>query len=159
MDALDVITLEEAKEYLKVDFDNEDQLITNLIRSAVALIERKTSYMLYQRDEMKFISNPDKIYEYPFALATSETATEYQIYENRLYSSIRIIGGDPYPCNNGRSVELTIGYNDPSLVPSPLKDACLRLITYWYDQREMDMAKIPSDVYVLIQPYIRDFTI
>lgn len=159
MDALDVIPLEEAKEYLKIDFDTEDNMITNLIKSAVALVEQKTSYMLYERNEVDFVSNPDKIYKYPFALADTEEATEYDIIEKRLYSTIRIIGGTPYPCANGRSVELTIGYNDTSLVPPALKDACLRLITYWYDQREMEKSEFPSDVYTMIQPYIRDFTI
>lgn len=159
MTALDVITLAEAKEHLKVDFTSEDALITRLIKSAVALIEEKTEYILYQRNEFDFVSTSDKIYKYPFALATSEDATEYQIIESRLYSSIKIIGGSTALTSNGRSVELTIGYNDASLVPSPLKDACLRLITYWYDQREMDQAKLPTDVYVMIQPYIRDFTI
>ena len=159
MDALDFISLQEAKEYLKIDFDSEDNMIINLIRSAVSSIEKKTSYMLYERNETKFISNcGDKIYEYPFSLAESEDADNYEIYENRLYSSITIIGGGSYP-TRGRGVELTIGYNDSSLVPPVLKDACMRLITYWYDQREMETTSFPSDVYTMIQPWIRDFTI
>lgn len=159
MTPLDVISLDEAKEFLKVDFDSEDDMITSLIYSAIALIEKRTSYMLYERDEMKFVSKCDKIYEYPFALASSETASDYQIIENRLYSSIQILTGLTYPQTNGKSIELTIGYNDASLIPTPLIDACKRLITYWYDQREMDRASLPTDVYMMIQPYIRDFTI
>lgn len=158
MSQLSVISLSEAKEFLKVDFDSEDALITSLIKSAVDFVEKRTNYILWERDEFKFLRQYDKIYDYPFALASSETASEYEIIENRLYSSIRILSGITYP-NKGRSVELTIGYNDPSLIPNPLIDACKRLITYWYDQREMEMAKIPNDVYILIQPYIRDFTI
>jgi len=158
MDGTNVITLEEAKEFLKVDFDNDDLIITNLIKAAVGIIEKKTSYMLYERNEISFVSNCDKIYKYPFSLSESEDNDNYTIIANRLYSSINIIGGIEYP-TQGRGVELTLGYNDPSLIPSPLREACLRLITYWYDQREMQNHEFPSDVYMLIQPFIRDFTI
>jgi hypothetical protein len=53
MNALDVVSLQTAKDFLKVDFSDDDALITALIFSGVALIEQKTQYRLYQRVEVQ----------------------------------------------------------------------------------------------------------
>jgi len=52
MNALNVITLQQAKDYLKVDFIDDDALITTCINAAVALVEQKTQYRFYQRVEV-----------------------------------------------------------------------------------------------------------
>lgn len=51
---LDVISLEDAKLFLRTDFDDDDSLITSLIYSAVNLVEQKTQYRLYQRTELQY---------------------------------------------------------------------------------------------------------
>lgn len=52
MNALDVITLQQAKDQLKVDFADDDALITQIISSAVNVVEQKTNWRLYQRVEI-----------------------------------------------------------------------------------------------------------
>lgn len=51
---LNVISLEDAKLFLRVDFVDDDTLIESLIYSAVNLVEQKTQYRLYQRVELQY---------------------------------------------------------------------------------------------------------
>lgn len=51
---LDVLSLDDAKLFLRVDFPDDDSLITSLIYSAVNLVEQKTQYRLYQRTEKQY---------------------------------------------------------------------------------------------------------
>lgn len=53
MDALDVITLQQAKIFLRVDYADDDALIESIISSAVNYVEQMTNYRLYQRTEYK----------------------------------------------------------------------------------------------------------
>jgi len=53
MTPLDVLSVADAKAFLRVDFSDDDDLIEGLIFSAVALIEQKTQYRLYQRTEIE----------------------------------------------------------------------------------------------------------
>ncbi len=52
MTPLDVITLQQAKDFLKVDFSEDDNLITTMINASVSLVEQKTQYRFYQRIEV-----------------------------------------------------------------------------------------------------------
>src|SRR6201986_58556 len=54
MTALDVISLTDAKDFLRVDFPDDDNLIESIISSAVRLVEQKTQYRLYQRIENQY---------------------------------------------------------------------------------------------------------
>jgi hypothetical protein len=54
MTPLDIISLDQAKLFLRTDFNDDDSLITDLIYSAVALVEQKTQYRLYQRIETDY---------------------------------------------------------------------------------------------------------
>lgn len=51
---LDVLPLEDAKSFLRVDYPEDDSLIESLIYSAVNLVEQKTQYRLYQRTEKQY---------------------------------------------------------------------------------------------------------
>lgn len=51
---LDVVSLDDAKQFIKVDFPDDDSLITSIIYSAVNLVEQKTQYRLYQRTELQY---------------------------------------------------------------------------------------------------------
>lgn len=53
MTPLDVISLSEAKLFLRTDFDADDNLIETIIYAAVTYVEQMTNYRLYQRTEYK----------------------------------------------------------------------------------------------------------
>ena len=152
MTALDVVTIQEAKDLLRVTWDDDNNLINAIIKTAVSYIEQKTQYYLYKRDVFEFLDNGEKIFRFPVALKDAPDGVElHQV--GKLYSKIS------FPNNSSRSIELTIGYDDRSEIPAPLIEACKRLIVFMYDTKEASLAQVPTDVYMLIHDWIRDRTI
>jgi len=148
MDALSVISLADAKEYLVVDFPDKDKEITRHIKSAVAIVEKYTDYRLYQREISYSIGRCgyDEIYDYPI-LFPSDTITEQRILSS-------IVRGVP-----GSIVTATVGYSDTTLIPENLIDACYKIITYLFENKDVYEADLPSDVQLLINQFRRNATI
>lgn len=67
MTPLDVITLSQAKSFLRVDFADDDTLIESIIGSAVNYVEQLTNYRLYRRSETKHSDGTYNIdlFQYP----------------------------------------------------------------------------------------------
>ena len=74
MNQLNVVSLAEAKLYLRIDPDDvlEDGLITSLIKSAVNQAEQFTLQVLWQRQLTAItpVTGALKIYEYPLLSVT-----------------------------------------------------------------------------------------
>ena len=64
---IDVIPLERAKNYLRVDldFDTDDSEITSLINAACRYVEKRTNHILYARDIIYNGACQVKVYDYP----------------------------------------------------------------------------------------------
>jgi len=149
MDALDFISLAEAKYALVVDYPDKDGDITRYIKTSVALVERITNYALYQRANTYTIPSCGylEIYDYPLNLTTTGLTFQYNV----LSTTIR---GE-----SGLNVVGEIGYVSSADVPSPLKDACMKIITYLFENRDVYEADLPFDVQLLLNPYKRSATI
>src|SRR5215467_8472948 len=101
MTPLDVISLDQAKLFLRVDFDDDNDLIEGLIYSAVGLVEKETNYRLYQRNEI--IYQTGKYYyvafQYPLNSVVSvinidsSDVTDYTSLVKLKYDALRIIIG------------------------------------------------------------------
>jgi len=67
MSYLSVITLERAKNYLRVDldFDTDDSEITSMINASCRYVEKRTNHILYARDITYKGSCQVKVYDYP----------------------------------------------------------------------------------------------
>ena len=148
MTALDFISLEEAKNSLVVDYQDRDSDIIRYINTAVALTERITNYALYQRAHTYTIPSYGclEIYDYPIDLSP----TGITVHENVLSTTVK---GAP-----GLGVQSNIGYVDPSDAPSPLKDACLKIINYLFENKDLYETNLPLDVQLLLNPYKRSAT-
>lgn len=151
MAALDVITLQEAKNNLRVDFDDDDTLISRLIATSVGWVERYTCHKLWQRSETKISDGcPIEVYDYPVAVDSVEKDGNPVNYttENR---SDRLIIKAP----KDAVVVLSVGYGTVESIPSPLLDACYKIITYLYENRDAYGLGIPVDIQGLINQYRR----
>lgn len=148
MDALDIISLADAKEFLVVDFPDKDVEITRHIKSAVSMVEQYTCYRLYQRDA---IYNFDRcghteIYDYPISFPTGT------VIKQRVLSVI--VSG----ASNG-SINAIVGYSDPTLIPANLIDAAYKIITYLFENKDIYYANLPSDIQILLNQWRRSASI
>lgn len=149
MTALDLISLEEAKIFLRVDFTDDDSLITDLIYSAVETVENKTNQRLYQRE------------------ITVKTYEDVTIYDEPLNSIVGVVDEDDAAvdytthygfntdvffdeCEKLKTLTLDVGYATDAC-PVSLKLACKAIIDYKYNNRQA--TDIPEAVEVELANY------
>lgn len=133
---LDVITLVQAKNHLRVDigFTEDDEAIERMIVSALQLIELNTNHIMFKQDKTYYRTVDAKrivMFDYPINdYDTSVTALHYSLRHE--YAS--------------DSVTLDVGYKTPADVPSPLIDSALMIIDnmYYEHEREASAGQIPE---------------
>lgn len=123
----DVISLEQAKLYLKIDSGQTetDGEIVSMINSSLSFIEKRTGHIFKTRDKVYYkdcaLVQQVKVYDYP--IVAPPDGTEIR----PLYSIVPTV--DNY-------VTLTIGYTDEVDIPSELIDAALQLVKVWFYESE-----------------------
>ena len=126
---IDVISLERAKLYLKVDASQTetDEEITSMINSSLSFIEKRTNHIFKTRDKVYYkdcaLVNQVKVYDYPI----DNSVTDYDITYRPLYAFVPTIDN---------MVTLTIGYTSVEDIPNELIDAALQLIKVWFYESE-----------------------
>lgn len=128
MSYLDVITLDDAKNHLRVDasFTEDDASISRMIISALQYIEKETSHIMFARDKtyyrsasMKAISVSDyPINNYPDDIITLHFSLMHQFKADK--------------------ITLNVGYINVEDIPMPLIEAAYEMIDNMYYQYEQD---------------------
>lgn len=142
MSYLDVITLKQAKDYLRVDSEDSDAEITRMIKSALSLIEKQTNIILYDRNKNYiYHSGVVRVYDYPINSTTSTTHTSEDF---GLYTT--------YCDAESKTIEINVGHDDPTDIPFELIDAALEMIDYWYYKNDgkANITLIPMSVQAVI---------
>lgn len=126
---LDVISLDQAKLYLKVDAlqTETDNEITSMINSSLSFIEKRTHHIFKTRNKVYYkdcsLVQQVKVYDYPI----DNTVTLLDIQYRQLYAIVPTVND---------TVTLTIGYTDLEDIPSELIDAALQIINFWFYNSE-----------------------
>lgn len=130
---IDVISLADAKAYLRVDFSDDDAQITRMIKSALSTIEKMTNVLVYARNKSYLFQNYcTRVYDYPINSVVS--TFDYTATEKELYTIYEVSNAD------NTKIELNVGYSDPADVPSEIIDCALQYIKYMYYEAETDKA-------------------
>lgn len=162
MDALNVVTLNEAKLFLRLELDYtyEDALIESLIKAAVQEVEQMTSQILYQRviTARTNVRGLYRIYEYPLLSIESLTNTDledvdYDEDNTEWFTAIRS------DATGLQTLTFVAGYGwdyeGGSEVPEAIQTALKVMITYLYENRDNPKAEYPALVNILLAPYRR----
>jgi len=137
----DVISLERAKLYLKVDELQTvtDDEITSMINSSLSFIEKRTNHIFKTRNKVYYMDcalvQSVKVYDYPI----DNTETEFDIVYRPTYAIVPTV-------NN--MVTLTIGYTNVEDIPNELIDAALQVIKVWFyeSEKQVNTTLIPLSV-------------
>jgi uncharacterized phiE125 gp8 family phage protein len=162
MDQLNVVSLDQAKLWLRVDldYDYEDTLITALIKSAVNQVEQYTLQVLWQRSitEITDRSGNLKIYNYPI-IAVEDVVNKdfedvnFEIEESQWYTNVIT---DRAGFNTVTYVAgYDWNYDGGSDVPDDIETAIKEMITYLYENRDNPKEEMPKVVTFLLAPYKR----
>lgn len=156
MSYLDVISVNDVNSWLSLDLDPEDvyadREIQRLIKTAIDWVENYTSHLFYERQKVVANSKCDQSFAwYPIKTIMVTTQTDEAVTFKTYAQPTKLRVTCPYDSK----ITLTAGYATPADIPGPLVDACYKLITYLYENRDMYTAQLPSDVQVLINQYRR----
>lgn len=138
---IDVITLETAKNYLKVDEDliDDDALITSMINGALRFIEKRTNHIMFVQEKVYTGSCQVKVYDYPInSIVTDPTPFKVDFTLFTIYPDVK-------------TVTLNVGYGVDE-VPDDLIQAGLQMIKVWYyeSEKQVNTTLIPESVMQVI---------
>ncbi len=138
----DVISLEQAKLYLKIDDGQTitDDEITGMINSALSFIEKRTQHIFKTRDKVYYkdcaLVQQTTVYDFPIDNSVTELDIVYKLNK----AIVPTIDG---------FVTLTIGYDAVEDIPSELIDSALQLINFWFYNSETKNASNTVPDFVL----------
>lgn len=134
---IDVISLDQAKLYLKIDTlqTETDDEITSMINSSLSFIEKRTGHIFKTKAKTYYGTDCVTVYDYPIDNTESALDIEYR----QLCAIVPTVNG---------SVTLTVGYEAVSDIPSELIDAALQLIKVWFyeSEKQSNTTLIPLSV-------------
>ena len=146
MSYLTVISLERAKDYLRIDQSNSDDNleITSMIKGALRYIERRTNHILYPRVITYNGSCQVKVYDYPINSIVT-LPLPLVVY----YSTFAV-----YP--DVKDVTLNVGYAIDT-VPDDLIQCALQMIKVFYyeSEKQVNSTLIPESVKEVLNTYNR----
>jgi len=126
---LDIITLADAKVYLRIDdtLTEDDAQITRMINAALSYVERYTNHVLFAQDkEYRLIDGCVSVYDHP---VNSEVTADL-VVENKTLHKNYSLGTD------NSLIELNVGYTLPADVPQELIEVAYELIESLYYEKE-----------------------
>jgi uncharacterized phiE125 gp8 family phage protein len=176
--ALEPMTLAEAKAYLRVATDDDDDVIGALIAAARGLVEAQTRRALITqswrlvRDQWP---RDGRIAVLPAPLSALSAARVYRedgstqsidlgafVIDNATVPAIVAFAPftmpEPGRTSAGIEIDVSVGYGAAADVPEPLRQAMRLLIAHWYENRGVialgdTIAVLPASVAALIAPY------
>lgn len=138
MSYLSVITLERAKNYLRIDPDltEDDAEITSMINASLRYVEQRTRHFMYARDIEYKGSCQVKVYDYPINTVVTDPAPWF--LERTMYTIFPDV----------KSVILNVGYATPADVPDVFIESALQMIKIWYyeSEKQVNSQMIPISV-------------
>lgn len=174
------ITLDEVKAHLRVEYTDDDTLLSGLISAATSYLDGYSGVLgrclVTQTWEQSFEAWGEKI-ELPFPSCSNVvvkyfdtsnveqtlSSSTYEVLEGVKSSYISWLDAFDNPSlysDKKASITLTFdaGYGSAGDVPKAIWIAALMLIAHWYDEREaasINLSEIPFGVRAMLEPYSR----
>lgn len=156
---LDIISLSDAKTYLRIDdtMNADDTQIEGMIQGALQWVESYTNHIFVER-EKEYFSNTDtkwcgqyifNVYDFPIESVVSPVSSD-DYTEKRFDTKTKYTTRD-------ETITLNLGYASVSDIPSAMIQAAYTILNTWYyNSEKMDSSTlIPSSVRFAVNPHRR----
>lgn len=167
------VTLTEAKLHLKVDGSTDNDLIDDLIASAVAWVQEYTNRQLMSATWELYLDNFSSCIDLDWCPVTAVSSVKYYDGDNtlqtlgtsnydtdiisepaRITRAYGIVYPTIYTRTNAVVIEFVAGYANAASVPDPIKSAILLMIGHNYENRgDEGHRKYPKAIYDLLEMY------
>lgn len=170
-----LLPLDAAKAHLRVDGDDEDDLISACVVAATDYIERNTGVLLTRRVVTETLrSFNDYIRAWPVAAIISVTYADWLYVDqpldlaivraNILRRPVRLFAGSSWPRTAMTAAPITVvvdaGFSSPAAVPGTIMQALKLLVGHFYTNRlavevqaAVVAAEVPYAVDMLLRPH------
>lgn len=177
--AIEPVSLSEAKDFLRILSDDEDELLGTLITAARLMVEAASGRMLIEQNwrivleawplagQIRLPLSPvrsiaaARVYDEQGAVQTVASAALVLVAGSDP-PLIAVSGAVPAPGRPRAPIEIDLvaGFGATrDTVPAPLRQAVLRLACRWFEHRgdvvSRDAARLPSEIAALVAPYRR----
>lgn len=177
--AIEPVSLDEAKDFLRLLADEEDALLATLITAARLMIEAASGRMLIEQGwrivldrwpeggAVRVPLSPVRAISAarilgPDDAALPVAAEALALVEGSDPPNIEMAGPLPVPGRprGGIEIDVVAGFGATrDMVPAPLRQAVLRLAARWFEHRgdvvSHDADKLPAEIAALVAPYRR----
>ena len=152
----EIITVSDVKRYLRIDTDEDDALLVDMISQARIWCENYISRDIISKNRTYYLEDTNGLFDLPFAPISSvstvtvegeaATFTEYGLDD----ISIELNGG---PSNNVKVTYITAGLND-----GLIKQSLMQMVSNYYDNRAdfvtgTIVSEIPTNVKSILSGY------
>jgi uncharacterized phiE125 gp8 family phage protein len=177
--AIEPVSLSEAKDFLRILADDEDELLGTLITAARLMIEAASGRLLIEQGWRIVLDAWPQGSEIRLPLSPVRSVTAGRVHsasgpaEAVALSSlafaegsdpplITIVGPVPAPGRARAAIEIDLvaGFGAArDTVPAPLRQAVLRLAARWFEHRgdvvSRDAVRLPAEIAALVAPFRR----
>jgi uncharacterized phiE125 gp8 family phage protein len=174
--ATEPVTLDELKAHLRYESAAEDSLMTRLIATARAHVEAATRRVMITQAWRAYLDRWPAKRKVLLPIAPIAEISEVRVFNdageasiimptsysldaartpNTLILQAAILAPTAYA--NGIEIDMACGYGNASDVPTPLREAVLRLAVQWFEQRvetgRLTLSLPSSVIEALMSPY------
>lgn len=139
-----MVTLDDLKQELLIDFSDFDVSLQRKLDVAIAIIERYTNIIVRERTGA-FVSDgcPIKFYEYPIQIISIDKP--YKEYK-----------GVDYICiDTEKGANISVKFGDTTTAIPEINEAIIRLAVYLYENKESSSVTLPVDIQLLVNQFRR----
>lgn len=149
---LEVISLQEVKSLLEIDFPDHDMDISEIIKASIEWIERYTSYRLWVREEVEYATSCQmEIYTFPINSIEVKNDKGDDVRYKSTKRTLKLLITAP----EGSEITMNVGFEDLEEVPSMLTQACKKLAVYIFENRDAYPMTLPSDIQGMVNQFRR----
>ena len=152
----EIITLGDVKNYVRIDSDDDNAIITNMITQARIWCENYISRDIVPKNRTYYMDSTSGLFDLPFApVATIESVTvegEAATYTEYGLDDLSI------ELDGGPSLNVKVTYTTAGLSDGLIKQALLQMVSNYYDNRaDFEIGKavneIPTNVKSILSGY------
>jgi len=154
----EIVTVSDAKNYIRVDTSDDDALLTNMIEQARIWCENYIGKDIVAKTRQYYLEKTNGRFEIPFApiSAISGVTAEGSSVDYNTYG----LHDNVIDLNDAIAKDVIVSYTTAGLDDALLQQAILQLVSTYYDNRAdfivmqgVSFVEVPANVKHILAPY------